>query len=1538
MGWKTRRDNGHTECNGRVGHSRQWWNNVRWAVVAVALLASSLVLVGPGSTPLATALPTCAPNGDGSQLCLHEPTTDLTKWEQWLAAGAFSAPQVDDYNHFRLHRTTYTPPFRLPICPSSTSWTQDGSEQPPISEMPCSSPAFVRTMSDESMADRDVGIGGLVRTCISDCVIEYSTKPVIYAGTVITEAIWNEWSRTINQFGTEVTDWKRIHHESEVTLPAAAPTTPPVAIVDITPTGNPNEYKFSAGRSYATTPHALVSATHYEFSDGGTAGAQLSSDERIHQFTGPGPYSVKVTVEDSRRTTGTTERLVDDHLSVVGVLLGEASPAPDTTTTARVVVVNDGIGPVTGVAPTLTADPTDRVVVTGGPTPPTASLAVGESQQFTFDVKTGTAGDVMLTGAATGTGAKGPVAVTSKQIPYTIGAPELEVSLEVPERVGLKRDDAGEPIPVDVNVKVHLRNVGQSPLRSVTLRDGDPSQIPDEGVLALPFEPRTINPPPVRAIAEIAAGAEATLTIPFRAVRGGGVGWLARVDYTVDEGANQRTVTRTAEAHSEVGDTGSIAVRLTPQTTPVRAGDEWTLRGSIKNITNDATIDLEWVRTKMFGNAAGGWVVDVDNPPAIGASIPPSLEPGDTWRFTATIYTGVDFNALSAIELAPQGKITRNGTETALAPEDVAYDGPKRVAAEVITPTFDPSEQLTFGSVVGNFSYSTFSTIYEGLVGLRELPGLIGDVTSHALAVYGTQQRLDFLLTQYEMLPPEARDEWIDDTYKSLEAQYGKESEVLDGLKAQIASWFSDVRFAIDSGDVNQLARIGGSATANLFDTEIFAVFSKVVRPKWSRFLVTKAEGFEDAARATAITDSSLALARMEAAPTAAAAEIAADDLRKSLVSGTPVTAESAKMWGVSTETHEFLAQLAKQRGYLISLRARGIGAIEKLQQGFIPKMELIKLKNVDPIDVEFLGYLQDDLNTVVLKQPPVANVDGVQAWVNANVADPAARVGVAERLTTRVEEWAKVQKRAPGYEYLTYVDQGYIPVPFNVAENLAMPFSQAWNKRVVSFLKGLQNRLAGKATFELAAVDGQAGYFRLKVNGRGVTGDIDFMDFRKANGEQLTDVERVGLYRDLADGSRKGIVQLQHPETITWFMDGAQWFKAKKKYIEEFAGPGSDTLLQYSPEAGGSARAVRYDPARSMIEQRGAGNIWHYEGGFTTPERFRIGVSDLSFIGSLAAQIRRTFEGIWGPPTTWLVDPGQPGTTGDTNGGGGGRTPKGRIGGLTFGGLTAAQMTAAATRILAQPLVDAQAEADDTRVPVAYRFSTKAGAVVARAGWNHLESWSAAAGWTPMADADIPVLDLMPQTSLDGAASAGSAGVVLLAPSAATVGTESPAEWFSPGQKVVINPGESNEEIRTIATTSPLTFTEPLALDHLSGEMVSVIAAAPVSPPTTTPATDSTTTTVLTTGSTTPGTTGPSVKSAAATANRASGKPGTVRDAKGTTDSNGVTNGATNKLARTGQDNGNQLRWGLVLLCVGLLLVGLSRRRSSVRRAGVRN
>jgi hypothetical protein len=55
----------------------------------------------------------------------------------------------------------------------------------------------------------------------------------------------------------------------------------------------------------------------------------------------------------------------------------------------------------------------------------------------------------------------------------------------------------------------------------------------------------------------------------------------------------------------------------------------------------------------------------------------------------------------------------------------------------------------------------------------------------------------------------------------------------------------------------------------------------------------------------------------------------------------------------------------------------------------------------------------------------------------------------------------------------------------------------------------------------------------------------------------------------------------------------------------------------------------------------------------------------------------------------------------------------------------------------------------------------------------------------------------------------------------------KSPQDWFQAGQKIVIGPGRNNQEFDTIAKLTPFTLSQPLAKNHVRGELVSVVPPA---------------------------------------------------------------------------------------------------------------
>ena len=109
--------------------------------------------------------------------------------------------------------------------------------------------------------------------------------------------------------------------------------------------------------------------------------------------------------------------------------------------------------------------------------------------------------------------------------------------------------------------------------------------------------------------------------------------------------------------------------------------------------------------------------------------------------------------------------------------------------------------------------------------------------------------------------------------------------------------------------------------------------------------------------------------------------------------------------YGLTHTQVRLLRDFCEENGITVALRSRSARAAELIQKGIaVGKNLVIKIKNVDNIDVAFLDYSRADLNTVVWAKPIT------EGQLQANIVDTA---GVTPELeprrstyATRVKEW----------------------------------------------------------------------------------------------------------------------------------------------------------------------------------------------------------------------------------------------------------------------------------------------------------------------------------------------------------------------------------------------------------------------------------------------------------------------------------------------------------------------------------------------------
>jgi hypothetical protein len=298
-----------------------------------------------------------------------------------------------------------------------------------------------------------------------------------------------------------------------------------------------------------------------------------------------------------------------------------------------------------------------------------------------------------------------------------------------------------------------------------------------------------------------------------------------------------------------------------------------------------------------------------------------------------------------------------------------------------------------------------------------------------------------------------------------------------------------------------------------------------------------------------------------------------------------------AKLYGLRPVEADWLRDFTKnfrtKLGNRISvvLRSRAEESIRWIDEhGALLKPYWIKMKNVNWIDAQYLGYSPDDVGRLILRHPPAW--DDVIAKLRANKVKTGSAEfeGVRLRWEQRNKEWFGGDRK----DYFDWHKKGEVEGKWPWEENGVDPTVQADEIETRGF------RL--KKT-------GRPGEYALEIRVKGspdpgdwrsVTGDIDLIAITRADGRALTDAEHVEVLKEIRDGPMGAL----HPESATWIKKGEFWFPAKENYLTN---EGQCCLAQFA--ADGNARAVDFNADLSEFQNRGKHNyrIW-WNGGYQSP------------------------------------------------------------------------------------------------------------------------------------------------------------------------------------------------------------------------------------------------------------------------------------------------------------------------------------------------
>ncbi len=420
------------------------------------------------------------------------------------------------------------------------------------------------------------------------------------------------------------------------------------------------------------------------------------------------------------------------------------------------------------------------------------------------------------------------------------------------------------------------------------------------------------------------------------------------------------------------------------------------------------------------------------------------------------------------------------------------------------------------------------------------------------------------------------------------------------------------------------------------------AAFSLFVAARAGRKAIREMAGAN-----TAIREGMERAARKQEASLAerlAAAERSGQPVAKSgaFAAGDRLTLEMIrKYWGASADDVRKLFEIADAEDVLITFRSRATEAIELVRNKIAwPKAEAMKIKSIDQIDIDYLGYRRTRKGRVELVEPPKdldidfslpkdelaakAKIES-ERWVARNHPglDPDTAKDVATRLQTRIEEW-------PVYAG-QYLNDARPTVPGRFESKIDVGFNYDPQGIDASVAKDVVDTRTIRATEiidegGLVRPDPTRRYFEIEMSGpggkdfRSITGDIDFMSILNLDGTFITDqAKRLRIYEHL-----QKLLGMQHGESFS-FIGGQR--AGHLRQVSE----GAETAVTIAPKQ--TATASYFVENRSIApdtpnagRRNGVRGDFILLAGATHQWRAQVGLFRQFNLASLSAQFRRYY------------------------------------------------------------------------------------------------------------------------------------------------------------------------------------------------------------------------------------------------------------------------------------------------------------------------
>ncbi|MFV1989443.1 MAG: PKD domain-containing protein, partial [Acidimicrobiales bacterium] len=1161
----------------------------------------------------------------------------------------------------------------------------------------------------------------------------------------------------------------------------------------------------------------------WDFGDGTSSTAKSPS----HTYSSLGNYDVTLVATDA---TGLTDT-VSQRIEVKGLLdvtffrvdgLGDLVKEGDSTE-VRMRVTNNTGEDLTNVKLTgFSADPVagsaGKATLSGPTSALGSTLGTGAaSVGFADFVLTGVdPGDVDLQATVTAKNAAGEVVAGSGEKKFNVRATPLRISLVLDPAEFVLAEDTADPKPVKVTATLTFTNTTNAPLTDINLRSldtertvvGQPLKITQTG---------GVQPDPIDGLPLLASLGPGKTSKAFKAtfsVTDDGDIKFSAIATAADD-AN-KTVTGAVEKILKVAPVKYIELTVEVATPlpgkQLKAGSEIVLNGTVKNLSNTATLELGPLYPYVDGNTglmSLAYEGPAANPEDFVAAGNLTLEVAETKTFQVRIKTNYsdprNYGAQPSggtraqFRFEPWGvAMEADGTQTLLRTFEDEWALNKKPDAQVraeaadlkvfasindsITLPLLEIEYLSLGIAKGAIK----GTLNAAIALVYSIPDLVKMPYTiiRATAAYQSKVWASFTEVEKDLFV----DEWsfliVSVLQRNVTMGSRDSGELYDEVNAYVGKTMTDMANEWETGDYVSVAEKYTSVGAEIIGSVMMPIaLAKLAKtPKAVAALARAQKAIQ--ARMAPLLATARELKYVENVL----------PVLKALENGAELNLdEIAKLYGISADEVAELQRLANKYKFLITVRSRHASSIKWIKKyGAMLKPEALKIKSVSELDVR-LGYKLDDLGSLTFKKPEVlrtldevgGNLDDlVESFVQGKGFTKGTKDydNAINRMEVRIKEWGKHE-----LEYTRASERGWIETSFNYEGN-AIPDTRT----------GLEK---GKFTgFKLQKV-GPDEYRVLLKNRKGkfvpVTGDIDPIAFTHTDGSPLTPKQHKQLLDEMRES---GLLMAQHGESASFTEGGVDFVVGQFKPGE----PG----LQFAPNTNQS-RVVRIDPSKSRWKNAEDYNL-HWEGGFIDA----------------------------GPSPDYVV-----------------RAP-------VDPNFNTIPLNVDAPKSIPLPI---RSGPTPTVGRCKVNFDASASRAATYMAANGVLSTLSPNGTTAKSPAhdscfgDGPeiTIDIAPASSLAAAPSNLSATFVPQAatPTAAAAATTTltlsqgdgeatvgASNGFLIGQQIAIGAGTSNVETRTITAikAATLTLNTPLAKPHATGEVVLMIKAAPAPAPPPPPATPS--------------------------------------------------------------------------------------------------